>query len=96
MVDRQIERAAYIAAHAITTADLVATHLVCPGARNTHKVDTIAGIIKNVFEAMQGADGRLTGGFGEPSSNYGERDWRVRPVGAAAGASRQRFAKRGA
>jgi hypothetical protein len=50
MSTSQLERAAYIAAHAILTADVEAPELVCPGARRSHTVDAIAGIIKDVFE----------------------------------------------
>ena len=46
----QIDRAAYIAAHAILAANTSAPELACPGARRSHVVDTIAGIIKSVFE----------------------------------------------
>jgi hypothetical protein len=56
MRERQIERAAYLAAHAINTANLSAPYLACPGARQTHKVDVIAKIIKDVFEAMDDAE----------------------------------------
>ncbi len=50
MNSHQIERAAYMAAHALLTANISAPELACPGARRSHAVDTIAGIIKNVFE----------------------------------------------
>jgi hypothetical protein len=46
----QIERAAYIAAHAILVADLGAANLACPGARRSRAVDRIAEIIRNIFE----------------------------------------------
>ncbi len=50
MNSHQIERAAYIAAHALLTANTSAPELACPGARRSYTVDTIAGIIKGVFE----------------------------------------------
>ena len=46
----QLERAAYMAAHAILTANTSAPQLACPGARRSHAVDTIAGIIKGVLQ----------------------------------------------
>ena len=50
MNENQLERAAYIAAHAILRADISAPELACPGARRSHTVDAIAEIIKEVFE----------------------------------------------
>ena len=50
MKAEQIERAAYIAAHAILSANLTAPELACPGARRTYAVDAIAELIKGVFE----------------------------------------------
>jgi hypothetical protein len=50
MNTRNNERAAYIAAHRILTADLSAPELACPGARWSHAVDTVAAIIQDVFE----------------------------------------------
>jgi hypothetical protein len=47
---RDRERAAYIAAHRILSANLSAPELACPSARWTHAVDTVAGIIQEVFE----------------------------------------------
>ena|SRR5579862_8563926 len=47
----QMERAAYIAAHRIMTANLSAPELACPGARRSAMVDNIADIIKGVYEA---------------------------------------------
>lgn len=65
-----IERAAYIAAHAILTADLNAPELACPGARRSYTVDAIAEVIKGVFAADSGrADPSLA--------------WRERPRAAA-------------
>ena len=46
----QLERAAYLAAHAVLAANTRAPHLACPGARRSYAVDTIAGVIKSVFE----------------------------------------------
>ena len=45
----QLERAAYVAAHAILSANLSAPELACPGARRSLQVDRIAEIIKTVF-----------------------------------------------
>lgn len=50
MTAKGIERAAYIAAHRILEADKTAAELVCPGAKRSHAVDTIADIIREVFE----------------------------------------------
>ena len=47
---KEIERAAYIAAHGILAADTGAPELACPGARRSHAVDVIADIIREVFE----------------------------------------------
>jgi hypothetical protein len=51
----RIERAAYIAAHAILAANLNSRELVCPGAKRSYAVDTIAGIIKGAF-GVEGTD----------------------------------------
>ena len=48
----QIERAAYIAAHAILATNLTAPELACPGARRSFAVDTIAEVIRGVLEAQ--------------------------------------------
>ncbi len=48
---RQMERAAYIAAHRILTTDLTSPELACPGARRSAIVDNMARIIKSVYEA---------------------------------------------
>jgi hypothetical protein len=45
----QTERAAYMAAHAIISANTSAPELACPGARRSHAVDVIASIIKDVL-----------------------------------------------
>jgi len=47
---KDIERAAYMAAHRILMTNLSAPELACPGARRSHAVDTIAHIIEEVFE----------------------------------------------
>lgn len=52
MACRTLQRASYVAAHAIAAANTTAPHLATPGARQTHKVDTIAGIIQQVFGAL--------------------------------------------
>ena len=46
----EIERAAYIAAHRILVADTSGSELACRGGRRSRAVDTIAEIIKEVFE----------------------------------------------
>jgi hypothetical protein len=51
----QLERAAYIAAHAILAANTGAPELACPGARRSHTVDTIADINIGVFELHSSA-----------------------------------------
>ncbi len=50
MSPKEIERAAYVAAYRIVTADTYAPELACPGARRSYAIDTIAEIIKDVFE----------------------------------------------
>lgn len=47
---KQLERASYMAAHAILCADTHAARLACPGARRSYMIDVIADTIKNVFE----------------------------------------------
>jgi len=47
---KQLERASYMAAHAILAANTSAPHLAAPGARRSYTVDTIAEKIRNVFE----------------------------------------------
>jgi len=47
---KQLERASYMAAHAILAANTSAPHLATPGARRTYTVDAIAEKIKSVFE----------------------------------------------
>ncbi len=47
---KQLERASYMAAHAILAANTSAPHLATPGARRSYTVDTIAEKIKSVFE----------------------------------------------
>jgi len=47
---KQLERASYMAAHAILSANISAPYLATPGARRTYTVDTIAEKIRNVFE----------------------------------------------
>lgn len=50
MTAKRIERAAYVAAHRIVDANTLASELVCRGARRSRAVDTIAEIIREVFE----------------------------------------------
>jgi hypothetical protein len=47
---KQLERASYMAAHAILSANTSAPYLATPGARRTYTVDKIAEKIRNVFE----------------------------------------------
>ena len=47
---KQLERASYLAAHAILSANVSAPHLATPGARRSYMIDSIADQIKNVFE----------------------------------------------
>ena len=47
---KQLERASYLAAHAILSTNTSAPHLATPGARRSYMIDTIADRIKNVFE----------------------------------------------
>jgi hypothetical protein len=51
---KEIERAAYLAAHRILTADTSSAEFACAGARRTHTVDAIAAIIQDVFEMHKG------------------------------------------
>jgi hypothetical protein len=51
MTAKQIERAAYIAAHRIVEASNGALQLACPGARRTYAVDRTAEIIREAFGA---------------------------------------------
>jgi hypothetical protein len=47
---KQLERASYLAAHAVLSANVSAPHLATPGARRSYTIDTIANKIRNVFE----------------------------------------------
>jgi hypothetical protein len=47
---KQLERASYLAAHAVLSADVSAPHLATPGARRSYTVDAIAAKIRSVFE----------------------------------------------
>ena len=47
---KQLERASYMAAHAILSSDVSAPYLATPGARRSYTVDAIAEQIKGVFE----------------------------------------------
>jgi len=55
MSPKEIERAAYIAAYRVLTADTSAPELACAGARRTHATDVIAGIIKDTFDVLRTA-----------------------------------------
>jgi len=62
MNTRQIEQAAYIAAHRLMTTDLSAPELACPGARRSAVIDNMARIIKGVYEASAYAPPRRSPG----------------------------------
>ena len=47
---KQLERASYLAAHAVLSADVSAPHLATPGARRSYTVDAIAKQIRSIFE----------------------------------------------
>jgi hypothetical protein len=47
---KQLERASYLAAHAVLSADVSAPHLATPGARRSYTVDAIAHKIRSIFE----------------------------------------------
>ena len=47
---KQLERASYLAAHAVLSANISAPHLATPGARRSYTVDAIAHQIRSVFE----------------------------------------------
>ena len=47
---KQLERASYLAAYAVLSADVSAPHLATPGARRSYTVDAIANTIRSVFE----------------------------------------------
>ncbi len=50
MTAKEIEKAAYAAAHRILEVNTIATEFACPGAQRSHAVDAIAEIIREVFE----------------------------------------------
>jgi hypothetical protein len=47
---KQLERASYLAAHAVLSADVGAPHLATPGARRSYTIDAIADKIRGVFD----------------------------------------------
>jgi hypothetical protein len=47
---KQLERASYLAAHAVLSANTTAPHLATPGARRSYTIDVIAKQIRRVFE----------------------------------------------
>jgi hypothetical protein len=47
---KQLERASYLAAHAVLSADISASHLGTPGARRSYVIDSVASEIRRVFE----------------------------------------------
>ena len=47
---KQLERASYMAAHAVLSANTSASHLATPGARRSYIIDAIADQIRRVFE----------------------------------------------
>jgi hypothetical protein len=71
---KQLERASYLAAHAVLSANISAPHLATPGARRSYMVDAIANRIRSVFELHCSA-------FDEPG------DWPSAPVLHAQGES---------
>lgn len=50
---KEIERAAYRAAHRIWMATAAPAVWACPGTRRSHMIDTIADIIRDEFEERQ-------------------------------------------
>ena len=59
MTAKRIENAAYVAAHRILETNTDSLEFVCPGARRSHTVDTIARIIREVFEPQLAKSGEL-------------------------------------
>jgi len=51
MGQKEIERAAYMAAYRILTTDTSSPQFACASARRIRAIDTIAGIIRDTFEA---------------------------------------------
>ena len=47
---KQLERASYLAAHAVLSANISASHLGTPGARRSYMIDAIANKIRSIFE----------------------------------------------
>jgi len=47
---KQLERASYMAAYAVLSANTNASHLATPGAKRSYTVDTIAEKIRKIFE----------------------------------------------
>lgn len=47
---KQLERASYLAAHAVLSANISAPQLATPGARRSYTIDAIANQIRRVFE----------------------------------------------
>jgi mannose-1-phosphate guanylyltransferase len=78
MTAKDIERAAYIAAYRIVEADTAVPPLACTGARRSHAVDTIADIIREVFELYNLAPEELSKRVDEISgphlANYRRRE----------------------
>jgi len=68
MNTKQLERAAYIAAHAILSANTSAPHLATPGGRRSYTVDVIAEKIRSVFELHCSALDESTDWWVEPVS----------------------------
>jgi coenzyme F420-reducing hydrogenase alpha subunit len=51
MIDpQQIERASYLAAHALMTRNTTHPEFACPGTRRSRMIDDMAQIIRGVFE----------------------------------------------
>jgi hypothetical protein len=47
---KQLERASYLAAHAVLASDTSAPQFACPGTRRSYAIDIIADTIKSVFQ----------------------------------------------
>jgi hypothetical protein len=76
MNPKEIERAAYIAAYRILTANISSPELACAGTRRSRAIDAIAGIIKDTLELHRaGLD---------QGSTWTERQSEARPAAAVA------------
>jgi hypothetical protein len=84
---KQLERASYMAAHAILSTNTTAPHLATPGARRTYMVDIIADKIKGVFELHCSAlaeSAEWSAGVASVRESHTEQDcMESRPQGSA-------------